>query len=439
MLVNAISRYPVATLSLILCACFALLSPGLSGDFILDDGVNIVKNQELHIDRLDSESLRTAALSGLSGPLKRPLSMVTFGINHYYSDLDPRAYKLTNVAIHLANGIGLYLLCLLTLKFATRSSLHALTTRKIQAIALLTAFVWLIHPINISASLYIVQRMNSLAGMFTIFGLISYVYLRPKIDENRINFFVLALSAVLFTVLGTLSKENGALLPALMLAFEIFIFRFATEKRSNKYLLATFFFVTVALPVITLTAHIAANPGWLAGGYAMRNFTPLERLLTESRGIWFYIYLIIIPRTASLGMFHDDFPVSQSLTDPLSTLFALAGITVAIVLALRYRIKHPFFGLGIGIFLIGHSMESGIFGLELIHEHRNYIPSIGILLTVIYYLIGTDWSPASRYVPGVFAGLFIALLSTTTFLRASDWGNPGYGQHPAITPDAGDL
>ncbi|MCK5432896.1 MAG: hypothetical protein KAJ03_09140, partial [Gammaproteobacteria bacterium] len=50
------------------------------------------------------------------------------------------------------------------------------------------------------------------------------------------------------------------------------------------------------------------------------------------------------------------------------------------VLAIRVRKKLPLFCLGVLWFFGGHVLESTVYPLELVFLHRNYLPSIGILL-----------------------------------------------------------
>ena len=90
--------------------------PGLPGNFIFDDYLNIVQNPAVHAQTLDAQSLRWAAGSSKAGPLKRPLSMVSFAFNFYFGGLNPLGYKLVNVSIHVLNGILIFFVLGLLLK-----------------------------------------------------------------------------------------------------------------------------------------------------------------------------------------------------------------------------------------------------------------------------------------------------------------------------------
>ena len=84
--------------------------PGLYGGFFFDDSVNFLEPEEISIKELSWNALSGAWGSGYAGPLGRPISMVSFALNHYFSGFIPFYFKLTNVVIHLFNGLLVYLL-----------------------------------------------------------------------------------------------------------------------------------------------------------------------------------------------------------------------------------------------------------------------------------------------------------------------------------------
>lgn len=408
-----------------LVATALLYLPGLSGGFIFDDEVNIVKNEKLHIQSLDSNSLRDATLSGTAGPLKRPISMLSFALNHFFTGLDPVAFKAVNLLIHLLNGIAVYLVCLLTLRAYRLLHGRDITASAVKTIALLTATAWLLHPLNVTSVLYVVQRMNSLSALFTLLGLATYLHLRLKLLDGKRGLPLLVASSLLFTVAGALCKENGLLLPGFMLIFEAFLFRFKTREASTNRYLKLFFLLSVALPAIIAVIFLLTNTQWLLAGYEHREFSFTERLLTEARILWFYLSQILLPMNSQLGLFHDDIVVSTSLTNPFTTLPALTGIAMMTLSIYVFRHKAPLISLGLAFFLAGHSMESSIIALELVHEHRNYLPALGILLPLFFYLNHATGKLMTVRTAGLVSTLFIALFSATTLLRTMDWGNPG--------------
>ena len=420
-----ILKHPVSALSFALLLGFSLFYPGLYGGFLFDDEVNIVRNEQVHITSLDTESIRHVALSGNSSPLKRPISMLSFAANYYLSGLNPFPYKLTNLIIHLFNGIGIFITSLLIFRICNSLGYISAGRNNVTAASLFTATIWLIHPLNITTTLYVVQRMNSLSSMFVIYGMATYLAIRVKLLYEKSFFSLLVISTVSFTILAALSKENGILLPFYMAAFEVLIFRFKASDHTGRIQIIALFITTAALPVIFTTFYFLSHPDWILNPYIIRDFTLGERLLTESRVMWYYLYLILLPNPSSLGIFHDDFNLSFGLTEPISTVFSLFGLCFILFLILRFYKTRPLISFGLSFFLIGHSIESSFISLELVHEHRNYLPDFGILLILGYFLICTKWKIPRQNIQAFAISSIIIFLSTVTFFRSMDWGNPG--------------
>lgn len=414
----------LACLAGVLILAFLVYSPGLSGDFSFDDITNIRENENLRIQAIEREQLYRAAFSGQSGPLKRPISMLSFGLNYYFSGFDPYFYKLTNLFIHLLNGACLFLLTYLVATAYRKLHQPNLTSAQMKWLSLAVGSAWLLHPLNLTGVLYVVQRMTSLSALFIWLGTISYLWGRLRLLDDKRGILLIATGTVLFGTLATLSKETGALLPLFIWTLEICLFRFQTSSRAGRIFLFTFFSLIVALPIALLLAYVMGHPGWITGGYAIREFSLLERVLTESRVLWFYLQMTIMPDLARLGLHHDDFPISHNLLTPASTLPAMLGIGALLAVALFARRRAPMLALGLMFFLVGHSMESTVFALELVHEHRNYLPAYGILLIVFYYLLYPlkhFRSLRYRYIATV---ALIVVFATGTLLRATHWGNP---------------
>ncbi len=398
--------------------------PGLSGDFIFDDVVNIVLNNQIKLHDLSSQSIAGALMASHSGPLRRPISMLSFGLNYYFAGMDPFYFKLTNLVIHLLNGIGLFFLTRLILRTYRQRSEHRLTNTHIIITSAAISAAWLLHPLNLTGVLYVVQRMTSLSALFVIWGLVCYTAGRQRINDGRPGMGLILTGLLAFTLLAVLSKENGALLPVFMLVIEYTIFGFETPRPQQRRFLYGLFGVSIAVPAVIIAVYTLSNPHWVMDGYQIREFDMTERLLTESRVLWFYLKLILAPTASQLGLFHDDFPISHNLLDPHSTLPAVIGLGVLLALAFWSRRRAPLIALGLLWFFVGQSMESTILPLELVHEHRNYLPAYGILVIVVYYLLYPFAFTKILRGRQAFAAAFIVLLGIGTAVRASDWGNP---------------
>jgi hypothetical protein len=408
-----------AALVLTFCAYY----PGLTGAFMFDDSGSIQQNSGIRIDSLDFYSLGGAALSRTYGIFGRQISMLTFALNYFANGLDPYYFKLSNVFIHLANGLCVFAAANLLLEAHRRYNEPNLDQNTTRWISLALASAWLLHPLNMAGVLYIVQRMTSLSAFFTFLGIIAYTYGRLRIEENKFAWTWIALSFIVMTPLAIFCKENGALLPAFLILVEWIFFRFTFPTQREKRLLIVFFALTLALPAVATLGFTLVHPDWITSAYRMREFGLGERLLTEARVLWFYVSLIFAPDLTKLGMFHDDFGTSISILNPITTLAACASIAIAVGFSLFSRKRHPVAAFGILFFLVGHSIESSVLPLELVFEHRNYLPMFGLLFSLFYYLLMPGKQNESKNIRALVALIFILMLAGATFLRASNWGD----------------
>lgn len=408
-------------LGLILAAAILAYLPGLSGGFAFDDYSNIVSNPTVRLDSLSVTGLLEAAQGGGAGPLRRPLSTMSFAVNHALSGLSPLGFKLTNLVIHLINGLLIYALAVRLLGAVPRAS--SAPAVDFRWVALAAAGLWLLHPINLTSVLYVVQRMTSLSALFTLLGLWLYCVARLRMLDGRGSGTILLAATVVCGLLAMLAKESGALFFLYAFVCEVCIFRFGGGLKVRR-LVQAYFLALLALPVAALAGFLLLNPEWLSGRYAFREFTLEERLLTQSRVLWFYLGLLALPAVSRLGLFHDHFSLSAGLFSPPVTALAIGGLAALAIAALLLRRRHPVLALGALWFLAGHAMESTVLPLELVHEHRNYLPGFGPLLAGVYVLFNL---PARAAHPRLLrAGVvgFMASMAVVTAIRAQQWSDP---------------
>jgi hypothetical protein len=414
-------------LSLIFSAALFAYYPGFQGPFVFDDTVNIVNNPRLALTQIETGDLLEAAFSSDSGTLKRPLAMTTFALNYYLSGglSDAWPFKLTNLIIHVINTGLIYWLLSLLLS-ARQKNQGPIPEHHHRWVPALVAAIWALHPIHLTSVLYVVQRMTSLSALFVLTGLVIYLYGRLRVNTGRPRAYALMTTGLVAgLVLGLACKENAALLPFLVLIIEFVFFERRQLEPAKRRKLAWFYAVSILVPIVAAVTWLAMHPDFLAATYSGREFTSWQRLLTEARVLWFYIGLLFIPAIGKFSLFHDDIVISTGLITPWTTLPALLGLAAVLVLALtgRARTRYPMFSFAVLWFLVGHSMESGIIGLELAHEHRNYLPSLGPLLGGVFAFT-TVLGQRNRQRAAVAVVLVLAIVyGTVTHLRSQIWSS----------------
>jgi hypothetical protein len=432
-------------LSLILVV--AIYWAGLQGSWLFDDYPNIVDNHAIQLHDASFSSLVGAALSSPASEFKRPLASLSFAANYLASGLDPYWMKLTNLVFHLLNGLLVFLLT----RELTRSAYPSTEVRS-GVIAALVAASWMLLPINLTAVLYVVQRMESMANLFVLLGLLGYVAGRhgmlastcpasserlgwTRLSAGSRGFILCLVSITVPTVLGILAKETAVMLPLYAFLIEWCLFEFAYSRdavpvpasgtpaieRRDRRIIAMF--------VLVLAIPMVAGLAWLLPGvikpeaWAARDFSLTTRLLSETRIIVDYIVWTLFPTPDALSFYHDDFPISTGLLAPWTTLASIAVLGALLGLMIWLRRRMPLAALGIALFFGCQLLTGTILPLELIYEHRNYFASFGLMLAVVPLLAVPRRKPFALLRHLALGGLLVCWTSLTAF-TAYAWGNP---------------
>ena len=389
-----------------LVATFLLYRPGLSGTFLFDDFVN-----------LDSMADIRTGVSGLFDFVRssvRPLAFLSFLINDHAWPSDPRPFLYTNLLLHLLTGTVLVWVLLLSARTL------GMTERSAQWSAVLGGVLWLVHPLMVSTTLYVVQRMTILGALFVLLALLSYLHGRRRVAAGQPKGYLWLVFAVPgFAGVGLLGKEIAALTPVFLLLYEhVLLKNVPVADRHFRLWRTIYIYVPIALLVAAL---VVFYPDW-SWIYQSRQFTLEERLLTQPHVLTVYLGLLVLPKASTMGLLYENFPVSRSLVEPWMTLPSLLLILGLLVLGLLLRRRSPVAAMAILFFLGGHLLESTFLGLELYFEHRNYLPSVFLFFGLAVALVRLY---EHRKAMGVLASAAVlGILGGLTGARASLWGEP---------------
>lgn len=391
--------------------------------FYLDDFHNIVDNTRLHIDNLLPGTLFEAIIEN---PEKkklfyRPISNLSIAINWYFNQTDVTAYHVVNIGIHILTTFFLYL-SIVTLFNAP--NLAGRYRGDEYFIAVLAACLWALNPIQTQAVTYIVQRMAAMAAMFYILGIYFYIKARLCESSTKQNFFFSGVLIAFLLALG--SKENAIMLPVSLLLLEVVFFRDLSDPATRKkmYLWGSGLILAVFVCgiLLFLGGGLVDN---IFGGYENRTFTFSERLLTQPRIVVFYLSQIFYPIADRLSLDHD-IAVSTGFFSPWTTVPAIVMVILMVAIAIRLIIKQPLISFAILFFFLNHIIESSVIALELVFEHRNYLPSLFLFLPVaagIKWVIN-HYSKQKKVMHWVIIGfttLLIVMLGLGTYTRNMVW------------------
>ncbi len=399
---------------LLVIPTFLLYAHTLDSPFYLDDYANIVDNPSMRLTELTLENLDRAGFEAVCR--RRPVANISFALNYYFHQYNLPGYHLVNILIHILTGVALCFFISATLRIPGNQWPFSQTgrTSSLAGMPIFTALIWLVHPLHTQSVTYIVQRMNSLSAMFYVIALLMYVHAR--LSTGNILRRLLFAATIISGILALGSKEIALTLPLLIFLYEWYFFQQLNLGWLKKQ-------VPLILGLITVLAFvvfkfIGSNPlDYIAGSYEMRDFSLGQRVLTELRVVMHYITLLIFPHPDRLSLEYD-FPLSHSLVEPVTTLFSLVAIGSVLALAVFISKRHRLAAFCILGFLGNLVIESSVLGLEIIFEHRTYLPSM--FAVILFALAGYRYIFSRFMRVALFFGL-VAVFSFWTHERNALW------------------
>jgi Flp pilus assembly protein TadD len=378
--------------------------------FVFDDNMNIQNNTSIRLGKLTIENIVTAVSE--SHLQSRPIANISFALNYYFHQYNVTGYHVVNVLIHVTTGIFLYFFVKTTLHLPL---LHFKDTTATW-IASFTVLLWLVHPLHTQSVTYIVQRMNSMASMFYVLSMLLYT--RGRLTSDKRRRWLLFTGCILAGILAIGSKEIALTIPFFLLLYEWYFFQDLSLIWFKKYLISfagvmVFLALSALMYMGTETLHnILVVPGDF-------DFTLTERVLTEFRVVIVYLKLLLFPHPSQLNIDYD-FPLSRSLFDPISTLFALGTIIGMFGLALYISKKERLLSFCVLWFFGNLVIESSVIMLDILFEHRTYLPSMLLSLLVVTLVVRYTKLPWLRVVVLCAVALVYAVW---TYERNSLWAN----------------
>ena len=333
----------------------------------------------------------------------------------------PFGYHVVNMVLHITTAWALYLMCHAILSQGQPKKTEAENGRRI--IALLAALLWASNPIQTQAVTYVVQRMAIMAALFYLLGMLCYLKARTThVACKRWLFFSMGFACFLF---GLGSKENAVLLPFSLLLLEWIVLQKARIGFIRKHQA----WVGLVGGVLVLSMALFFAEGtfldYIRGKYASRPFTMEERLLTQPRIVLHYLSQIVVPLPQRLSIAHDV-ALSDSIWNPWQTLPAMLIVFSSIAAALLFSRRMPLVSLAALFFFVNHAVESSIWPLELVYEHRNYLPSLFLFLPFSAGIYGwikrlrhrNNWLPATITIA---LALLVVFFCAGTYHRNKAW------------------
>jgi Tfp pilus assembly protein PilF len=274
-------------------------------------------------------------------------------------------------------------------------------------IALFSALLFVSHPLQTQAVTYIVQRFTSLAALFYLLSLVFYINgrLASRQASKLASFFL----SLFFAVCAMKTKENTLTLPLMIVLYEFVFFRTPLKKKLLFILPVLLMLLIIPLSLIRTDTSLGDVLSEMSAKTRIQTQMPrVDYLLTQFRVITTYIRLLLFPVHQN---FDYDYPIYHSLFAPqvfLSFIFLTGLFGGAVYLSYRSRavgaglvparlqgrqpqelpLQSPdhlsrLVGFGILWFFLTLSVESSVIPIiDVIFEHRVYLPSVGFFISV---------------------------------------------------------
>jgi len=375
---------------------------------ILDDPGSISQNPHIRQVWPITKAIKAPAEKTVAG---RPVLALSLAINYAISELDVWSYHAFNLTVHVIAALTLFGIVRRTLAsrrlgevFATHATL----------LAFVCALIWVLHPLQTQAVTYMIQRAESMMGMFYLLTL--YCAIRGSASSHSLWWYG---ASVIFCALGMGTKEVMATAPLMVLIYDrIFISESFRDllKRRLKY------HVPLWGTWVILGAILISAPRSRTAGFQVALVGPIQYAFTQPRVILHYLSLAFFPRELVLDY---AWPIAEKLSDILIPSAVILILLVGTITALRYA--PPLGFLGVWFFLILAPSSSFVPIKDLAFEHRMYLslagPVVGVVICGYYLIRRTNLaSRNTRLSAGLLVCLILAaVLGWRTYERNKDY------------------
>ncbi len=439
----------------IVIAGTAAYANSFSGVFVFDDRNAIASNPAIRTLWPLTTAMNAPRDTTLAG---RPVASLSFALTYALAPADardvfaagPRAdgttvdrfqrnlwtYHAVNLVIHLLTALALVGVVRRTLR---APALNPQFGNQADLPALAIATIWVVHPLTTGAVTYIVQRVESLMGLFyllTLYCAIRAVERPAEAGRYRLgartadDFSVAsgfsrtsawAAAAICACALGMGTKEAFVTAPLMVVAWDFLmldgLWRAVLARRWRLY-------AGLAATWTLLAGVIALAPRSASVGFGLEGVSPWAYLRAEAGVIAHYLRLVFAPWPLSLDY---EWPIATSLKDVLAPALIVLPLLGATVWGLARRAAWSFAGVWFFLILAPTSSVVPIV-TEVAADHRMYLPLAAVIAGTVLVVARVPqqftasagmFSSAARVVTAVL----VVGLGTLTHARNADYSS----------------
>lgn len=360
-------RFNLIALGIIAALVLVAYANTFTATFHFDDNPSIIENP--NIRHITAENI----LKILSG--NRPVVYFSIMFNYLVGGLNVVGYHVFNIAVHIINSYFVYLLVLWTLTLPSLGSKYAVRANRL---ALFASLLFAVHPIQTESVTYIISRTELLATCFYLATFLLFI------RGGTSGKFTYAIGMLITSLLAMGSKEWAVTLPALLALYD---FLFLSGGKVKPVVSRWYIYVLTALPwaYVLSTLDLFSQGGSAGVGFNLVSATGITTetyFYTSLNVIWTYLRLLVLPIKQNLDY---DYTVAKSLF-AMPTIISFLGHLAVIsgAFLLYWKKRWTLVPFGVAWFYIGLSPTQSIVPVvDVIFEHRVYMPSIGFFLVFI--------------------------------------------------------
>jgi tetratricopeptide (TPR) repeat protein len=398
-------RNTIPAIILFLAATIAAYAPAFDAGYNFDDKPLIERNQYIRSLKnvplffVSKEARVPWTHGGLQNDIYRPIQSASLALSYSLWGDRPGAFHKENVLLHFINGVLVYLLLILLLGN--------------RAVAILAALLFLVHPVQVEAVTYLVERASVLSLSFFLIAFCAFILSERK--PRRFNRYA-AISLVSF-LLSIFTKETAVILPVILVLY-LMCFRTRNVPPVKTIAAKTWWYFAGAVLFVVLRT---VNLGQVA---QYETISLWKRLLVMSEVFWDYLRLLVFPATLTFFPQVNSNPFQLKIAYLFFAAVVAAFIALAVFLYKRRR-RAAFFLLA---YLVALLPVSNIIPIKTYMQERFlYYPSVFILSLASLSIVGAvHWlgekrGAAFKCAVIAAAGVAVIALTTRTHMRNRDW------------------
>ncbi|MGA2635742.1 MAG: tetratricopeptide repeat protein [Terracidiphilus sp.] len=397
--------WQIAAVCVLLAVVTVVAYRGVRGnDFLrVDDDYYILENRNVQ-QGLTIESIGWAFTSYYAGNW-HPLTWISHMIDWSLYGRNPAGYHVTNLCLHAANAILLFLFLLYLTGYLARSAM--------------VAFLFALHPAHVESVAWIAERKDVLCAFFWFAALLGYVWYARRPSWKR-----LACVAIAFGC-GLLSKPMIVTLPFTLLLLDIWPLRRITfSEETCGHWVSSFWKLCLEKWPLFVMAGVSSVITFMAqragGAVSQLQLLPLpDRILNAAISCWSYVRITFWPDPLTVYYYYDFNHISY-----VAAGLAFAGLIAVTAVCWHFRKDKPYCLVGWLWFLGTLAPVIGIVqvGEQSMAERYTYVPLVGLFIVVVW-LIGdaVAHSPKLKIAAQVLAVVVIAACAVKTNAQVKVW------------------